>query len=327
MGYINREAVVQHFTDAGYSILPNSLGHVVLAWSSKAIKFYSFDGAMRSSEFTGRIKKSFNNMVDLSETLSLDPKEVKDIVINYPKMITEPFNLRDIEANNFLLEVFKQIGEVKLPFPAMTIIESMSQNETTIDGFSHMFLRQVDGAVEILTFVGVNNPVATTEHLYSSLLPFKLLVGIYGDKLRIYVKATGYSGNGKPEVCIPRESTMEHIVLSALKCIYKSTINDDGNGCYISKPTPREVQVNRKKIAKRKVPLIEFRLIKIEPRKIQLPSMPHGTHASPRQHWRRGHWRTYASGKRVFVNPMLVGDEKNGKIIKDYVIGGSVSAH
>jgi hypothetical protein len=223
--------------------------------------------------------------------------------------------------------VFKQIGEVKLPFPAMTIIESMSPTRTTIDGFSHMFVRQLDGGVEILTFVGVNNPVATTEHLYNSLLPFKIFVKVYGNDLRIYVKPTGYSENGKPEVCVPREETMEHIVLSTLKCVYKSTINDDGNGCYISKPTPREVQVNRKKIAKRKVPLIEFRLIKIEPRKIQLPSMPHGTHASPRQHWRRGHWRTYASGKRVFVNPMLVGDEKNGKIIKDYVIGGSVSAH
>jgi hypothetical protein len=266
-------------------------------------------------------------MIGLSETLSLDPKEVKDIVINYPKIITEPFNQQNVEASNFLLEVFKQIGEIKLPFPAMTVIESMSQNGTTIDGFTHLFLRQLDGAVEILTFVGVNNSVATKEYLYSSLIPFKVLVGVYENQVRIYVKATGYSENGKPEVCVPSDHTVDGIIFSALKCIYKSTINDDGNGCYISKPTPREVQINRKKIAKGKTPLVEFRLIKIEPRKIQLPSMPRGTHASPRQHWRRGHWRTYASGKRVFVNPMLVGDEKNGKIIKDYVVGGSVSAH
>jgi hypothetical protein len=27
------------------------------------------------------------------------------------------------------------------------------------------------------------------------------------------------------------------------------------------------------------------------------------------------------SGKKVWVDPMLVGDEKNGKIIKDYAVG------
>jgi hypothetical protein len=34
-----------------------------------------------------------------------------------------------------------------------------------------------------------------------------------------------------------------------------------------------------------------------------------------------------ASGKRVFVKPMLVGDEKNGKIIKDYIVEEPAHAH
>ena len=90
---------------------------------------------------------------------------------------------------------------------------------------------------------------------------------------------------------------------------------------YMSVPTPRDNAVNEKKIRKGKKPLIEFRLISITAQKRDLPSIPQGTHASPRQHWRRGHWRTYKSGKRAWVEPMLVGDEKNGKVVKDYVIG------
>jgi hypothetical protein len=90
---------------------------------------------------------------------------------------------------------------------------------------------------------------------------------------------------------------------------------------------PEEIQVNKKKLSKRKSPTIEFRLIKIDGYKPQLPTLPQGTHASPRQHWRRGHWRNLASGKRVFVKPMLVGDEKNGKIIKDYIVEEPAHAH
>lgn len=43
-----------------------------------------------------------------------------------------------------------------------------------------------------------------------------------------------------------------------------------------------------------------------------------GHHASPRQHTRRGHYRTYASGKCVFIEAMVVGDINKGMIVKDY---------
>jgi hypothetical protein len=92
---------------------------------------------------------------------------------------------------------------------------------------------------------------------------------------------------------------------------------------YISTPTPNEVAVNRKRISKGKKPLVEFRLITVDTKKKDTEvTMHHGTHASPRQHWRRGHWRTAPkSGKKVWIEPMLVGDETNGKIIKDYAVG------
>lgn len=43
-----------------------------------------------------------------------------------------------------------------------------------------------------------------------------------------------------------------------------------------------------------------------------------GTHASPRWHIRRGHWRTLANGRRVFVRECEVGDQSRGAVVKDY---------
>lgn len=330
---IDRDEIVKNFTDAGLSIISDSEDYAALTWTSRSIKFDSFDAAMRSAEFTDRIKKSFRNMIDLDEKVGSGKDEIKNIILNYPKIIIEPFTNKMVDSANdsvnLMLDDFVNIGEIKLPFPAMTMVEAVNSTDGTIGGFTHSFLKQLDGGVEVSVFIGLpsGGPRPADEMAFKSMFPFRMIMGVAGNEVRFLVKAVGHKDGGTEKVCVPNELVMTHAVLSALKCIHKTTINDGGEGCYISKPTPREIQVNRKKLTKKRVPLVEFRLVKIEPRKIQLPSMPHGTHASPRQHWRRGHWRTYASGKRVFVNPMLVGDEKNGKIIKDYVVGGEVHAH
>jgi hypothetical protein len=43
-----------------------------------------------------------------------------------------------------------------------------------------------------------------------------------------------------------------------------------------------------------------------------------GTHASPRWHIRRGHWRGLADGRRIFVRECEVGDATRGGVVKDY---------
>jgi hypothetical protein len=43
-----------------------------------------------------------------------------------------------------------------------------------------------------------------------------------------------------------------------------------------------------------------------------------GTHASPRWHIRRGHWRTLSNGRRVFVRVCEIGDPSKGAVFKDY---------
>jgi hypothetical protein len=47
-----------------------------------------------------------------------------------------------------------------------------------------------------------------------------------------------------------------------------------------------------------------------------------GTHASPRWHIRRGHWRHLSDGRRVFVRECQVGDPALGGVVKDYAVKG-----
>lgn len=46
------------------------------------------------------------------------------------------------------------------------------------------------------------------------------------------------------------------------------------------------------------------------------------THASPRWHIRRGHWRQLVDGRRVFVRQCQVGDPARGGVVKDYIVKG-----
>lgn len=43
-----------------------------------------------------------------------------------------------------------------------------------------------------------------------------------------------------------------------------------------------------------------------------------GSHASPIEHDRRGHWRTYKNGKKVWVSSSIVNLGKGGRVDKDY---------
>lgn len=84
--------------------------------------------------------------------------------------------------------------------------------------------------------------------------------------------------------------------------------------------TARPSFINSKRRAKGKPPaLFDWRTVVIAPP--PEPGPPKGgTHASPRLHDRRGHWRTTASGKRVWVRACKVGDASKGVVFKDYKI-------
>lgn len=85
-------------------------------------------------------------------------------------------------------------------------------------------------------------------------------------------------------------------------------------------PTPRPSLINSKRKAKGKPPaLFDWHTVTIGPRPV--PGFGKGgTHASPRLHDRRGHWRKYPSGKVGWVKNCKVGDASRGVVFKDYEV-------
>ena len=80
-------------------------------------------------------------------------------------------------------------------------------------------------------------------------------------------------------------------------------------------PTPHKANVSRAKRGLK--PLYDWHTVIIEPPKPQSESRG-GTHASPRRHQARGHWRTYKSGKRGWVKECWRGNASKGTVFKDY---------
>jgi hypothetical protein len=238
-----------------------------------------------------------------------------DGMTNFPKIIIE--NTFD-PPDNFH-ELFIEEGKILLPFPKIVVITGSVRvgDEKAIP----------QGHVNEFVFCVVEQDA---NDLRGILVHFCVQDGT---NMKIAIATLGVYVSENPEShvleirpLIPQSqigwldvNEMQLMIHRAMSAIYMMTFHD-GDVC-ISVPTPREIQVNQKKIRKGKTPLVEFKLISILGKKRELPSVPHGSHASPRQHWRRGHWRSYRSGKRSWVAPMLVGDEENGKVVKDYAIG------
>ena len=84
------------------------------------------------------------------------------------------------------------------------------------------------------------------------------------------------------------------------------------------KPTPQRTFINQKRQSKGKPALtFDWHTVVIEPPK-QKNDPQGGTHATPRRHQVRGHWRTYKSGKRGWVSECWKGDANKGTVFKDY---------
>jgi hypothetical protein len=74
-----------------------------------------------------------------------------------------------------------------------------------------------------------------------------------------------------------------------------------------------------KRVRQGRPPQYDWETIIIEPPQPKADPQG-GTHASPRWHERRGHWRTTRSGKRCWVRNCEVGDKAKGAVFHDYVI-------
>lgn len=90
---------------------------------------------------------------------------------------------------------------------------------------------------------------------------------------------------------------------------------------------PVDQAVNRKRIAKGKLPLYETKVLVVKvPKRIQKKTPSVGTHASPREHYRMRHVRVYHRGQpnefRIWIPPIIVNPGGPGRIDKTYAIIG-----
>lgn len=127
----------------------------------------------------------------------------------------------------------------------------------------------------------------------------------------IYDQAAGYSGEGKGV-------TSEQLRVALVNVAYCARLLDQGrSGCAID---AQRCHLNTARAKKGKGPLkFTWHTVTIGPRHEPQGSKG-GTHASPRLHDRRGHWRNTPSGKRVWVKDCKVGSPSKGIVFKDYKI-------
>lgn len=88
-------------------------------------------------------------------------------------------------------------------------------------------------------------------------------------------------------------------------------------GCNAHAPYIKPTFTNQRKMAAGKSPSYDWRTVVIGPKKAKGESLG-GTHASPREHDRRGHLRRLRSGKNVWVRQCKVGSASLGAVFHDY---------
>lgn len=171
--------------------------------------------------------------------------------------------------------------------------------------------RDADGSKFMLSLMGGNDSVAVGGLLFVGPFPQEIEPFAYvntQDGTRVYGE------NDTPPKRAQYMPTMA-IVSTFLRGLQKPT--------QAHVPVARKSFINRKRAAKGKGPaLFDWHTVEVAP---VTQKMPHqgGTHASPRLHDRRGHWRTMRSGKRVWVRDCKVGDASRGVVFKDYLVANT----
>lgn len=113
---------------------------------------------------------------------------------------------------------------------------------------------------------------------------------------------------------IPRETV--HLCLAL---IHRLVTRLDAGSVEAHASEPDRGYTSARRMAKGKPPLrYSWRTVVVGGPKSEYRDGLGGTHASPRAHTRRGHWRNTRSGKRVWVRDCKVGNPALGAVFHDY---------
>ena len=88
--------------------------------------------------------------------------------------------------------------------------------------------------------------------------------------------------------------------------------------------TPAPTKLNKKRAKRGKKPILSHWTLVIKNRNGTVGPGGGGSHASPRLHLRRGHIREYKPGSYTWVQPCVVGTNKDGMVTKDYKLEAPV---
>lgn len=113
----------------------------------------------------------------------------------------------------------------------------------------------------------------------------------------------------------PLEEADAKFMLAMVGAWYRSL----SQGTQACNPYVKQTFTNRRKIASGKTPTYDWRTVVIGAKKAKSESKG-GTHASPREHDRRGHLRRLRTGKNVWVSPCKVGSAALGAVFHDYEV-------
>lgn len=310
------DETMREFMDREYAKRKDKLR--VMAWGhyKRGLRYKTFRDVFSRPEGAHGLKTT---MAELSEALVRNREvaqkgaggDVLEAITSYPFVVLEP----DFYPPKNYFDLFLEEGAINLPFPMLTVLTALNYDPTQ-DGFdtvAPIFLSQAtDGSLNIHAVMGTDSrTIFKRPHIAS----INMDVRMNPETQKVTISpATPVSQAGWMDYDL-----YQSLATSALVAIYMLTHHT--GELLMSRPSIEDAAANKKRARKGKAPLVEFKLVSVTGKETHKISTPHGTHASPKQHWRRGHWRTYKSGKRAWVEPMLVGDEKNGKIIKDYAIG------
>jgi hypothetical protein len=156
---------------------------------------------------------------------------------------------------------------------------------------------------------------------YRSSPQLKRNLDSLGARLGISAETMSLSINGIREEFVSWTSDMMDRAFSNLLSVLGLMSTSAGVTIDTVLPTKKFVNAIR---ARKGRALLEYehKVVRIDPALTRIPGVVAlgGSHASPRMHWRRGHVRTLADGRKVQVKPCVVGDVARGTIAHDYVV-------
>lgn len=151
-----------------------------------------------------------------------------------------------------------------------------------------------------------------------TLAGFRFTRGVQNDFAPLTITADAETGGLRVYTRDNRQITdLDRITIAVLDCLLMRL--DESRAIEGYRAEAVQTFTARRQMARGKAPVYAWRTVEVTARARTDRGPAGGSHASPRAHERRGHWRTLPTG-RVWVRPCWVGDPASGTVFHDYQV-------